>query len=370
MSSTPSPALFGRDHEVAQVHWARLDGSVALELGPHRLDVEAAGPTVATIPMPPHGGVLRVHHRGATVLQRVTTPLRPPPGAELVRFATINDLHFGSAGFDHDASMREVPEPAEAHWQRCTRAAIAEAHAWGATRLVIKGDLTHTGSRRAWDLLASTLADAPMPVTAIPGNHDTFPLVGRVDPYVVPAQLGIPLTRWVDVDDLPGIRIIRINTTLPHHGRGRLAHVTALVADAAADARRAGRAAFLAAHHHINPAPFPIFWPNGITKSEGEAFLRTVGRANRAVVYTAGHTHRHRRRTVAGVTHVEVGSPKDYPGTWAGYVVHEGGIIQTVRRVARPDCVAWTERTAGAAHGLWGRWSPGRLEDRCFALTW
>jgi hypothetical protein len=48
----------------------------------------------------------------------------------------------------------------------------------------------------------------------------------------------------------------------------------------------------------------------------------------------------------------EVGSPKDYPGTWAGYVVHEGGIRQVVRRVAAPEVIRWTESTDGPCSGV------------------
>ena len=66
----------------------------------------------------------------------------------------------------------------------------------------------------------------------------------------------------------------------------------------------------------------------------------------------------------------ETGSPKDHPGTWTGYVVHEGGIRQVVRRVARPDVIRWTERSRRAAGGAWGVWSPGRLTDRCWDLPW
>ena len=40
----------------------------------------------------------------------------------------------------------------------------------------------------------------------------------------------------------------------------------------------------------------------------------------------------------------EVGSTKDHPGTWAGYLVYEGGIVQTVRRIMDPTALAWTER--------------------------
>jgi hypothetical protein len=66
----------------------------------------------------------------------------------------------------------------------------------------------------------------------------------------------------------------------------------------------------------------------------------------------------------------ETGSPKDHPGTWTGYVVHEGGIRQQVRRVERPDVIAWTEHSARAAGGAWGRWSPGTLAQRNFRLDW
>jgi hypothetical protein len=88
------------------------------------------------------------------------------------------------------------------------------------------------------------------------------------------------------------------------------------------------------------------------------------------LLFTAGHTHRNRRRRIAGVEATEVGSPKDFPGGWGGYVVHEGGIRQVVRRVAAPDCLPWLERSRWAALGAWGRWSPGRLDARCFSLTW
>ena len=76
---------------------------------------------------------------------------------------------------------------------------------------------------------------------------------------------------------------------------------------------------------------------------------------------TSGHTHRHRARRHGPLLVTEVGSPKDYPGTWAGYLVYEGGIVQTVRRVMAPEAIRWTQRTARMFGGAWGRWSPGRL---------
>ena len=51
-----------------------------------------------------------------------------------------------------------------------------------------------------------------------------------------------------------------------------------------------------------------------------------------------------------------------FPGTWAGYAVHEGGIRQVVRRVAAPDAIAWTDRTRHGLGGMWGLIAPGRRE--------
>ena len=92
--------------------------------------------------------------------------------------------------------------------------------------------------------------------------------------------------------------------------------------------------------------------------------------ANPATLVTAGHTHRNRRRRYGPIPITEVGSPKDYPGVWAGYAIHEGGIRQIVRRTADPSVLAWTERTGDTVMGQWRRWSPGSLDDRCFSHTW
>jgi hypothetical protein len=98
--------------------------------------------------------------------------------------------------------------------------------------------------------------------------------------------------------------------------------------------------------------------------------VRALRRANPAVVVTSGHSHRHRLRLIEGVPHVEVGSVKDYPGVWAGYVVHEGGIRQVVRRVSPNDCMRWTDKTRRVMFGTWPLFARGSLTDRCFVHHW
>ena len=110
--------------------------------------------------------------------------------------------------------------------------------------------------------------------------------------------------------------------------------------------------------------------PVGVPPAEARQFLDALAAANPHTLVSSGHTHRHRRRHHGPVTITEVGSTKDFPGTWAGYDVHEGGIVQTVRRIADPSAIRWTDHTRRAAAGLWSRWAPGRLGDRCFTRTW
>jgi hypothetical protein len=171
----------------------------------------------------------------------------------------------------------------------------------------------------------------------------------------------------VQIRDVPGLRIVLVDTSVPGHRHGEITPHVDEIADAVRDAPGP---AFVALHHQLMTTPVPTYIPVGIDRDQSRAFLDRLVAANPAVFVTSGHTHRHRRRRHGSAVITEVGSPKDYPGTWAGYVVHEGGIRQVVRRVARPDVLRWTDRSSAAAFGLWGRWSPGTLDDRCFVHTW
>ncbi len=168
------------------------------------------------------------------------------------------------------------------------------------------------------------------------------------------APWSCPASAWSLID----------STTAGHHA-GRLDHVTPRLADALE-----GRPALVVLHHHLLQLPFSTYWPPGIGSPEAGRFIAALAEATPAAVVASGHTHRHRMRRVGNLVVAETGSPKDHPGTWTGYVVHEGGIRQVVRRVSRPDCMVWTEYCRRAAGGAWGLWSPGTLSQRCFRLDW
>jgi predicted phosphodiesterase len=293
--------------------------------------------------------------------------LAPPPGEELFRFATVSDLHIGADAFGFRNTMREEPEPAEPHPVRCTRAAMTELTAWGAQLMLIKGDLTHKGREREWREIGSLLAKATIPVEMMPGNHDHYGKALDPDPYEALDHLGHAMTRHVASRDVPGLRIVMVDSTDAPRGGGHVRHHQAAVV---AELRASDRPALITMHHHTQRMPLATFWPPGIPSQEAARFLGAVAAVQPATFVSSGHTHRHRRRYVGPLVLTEVGSPKDFPGVWAGYVVHEGGIRQVVRRITQPDLLAWTDFTAGAVLGAWGLWSPGLLGHRCFSHTW
>ena len=298
------------------------------------------------------------------VLSRVTT-LAPPPGRLLSRFATLNDIHIGERRFGALSTIEDVrplPEGWETYTLRCARHALDEALAWGADAIVVKGDLTRRGTPVELREAGKLLAGLPVPAEAVLGNHELH--THGVDARSVLAENGIDIPDEPWARDLPGVRLIFGHS--PVHGHKYGAIDPAQRGQLAALAGAAPSAAFVVVHHQPQRWRIAGEYPPGIPGPQSVALLDALGAANRATMVATGHTHRHRRRHHGPVVVVETGSTKDYPGTWAGYAVHEGGIRQVVRRISAPDVMAWTEGTYWALGGLWGRWSPGQLADRCF----
>ena len=295
-----------------------------------------------------------------------TRTLAAPPGPELFRFATVSDLHLGAGNWGFlktmtDAAAHEHPDP---YPLRCARAAISEAAGWGAQLLVIKGDLVQHRSPADF-AVAGALIDAfpDLPMMLIPGNHDVDLVRSDMD---LPALGSRKLTYVTDAaaNDVPGARILVADTTIRGRGDGTLERTGAAVLDLAT----CDRPVFVGLHHHFHRYGVVTHWPLGIPKSEADAFFPALRRVNPLAFVTSGHSHRDRLRTHHGIACSEVASTKDWPGVWAGYVVHEGGIRQVVRKVSA--AVDWHEYSRGAVFGLWGAWAPGRLDERCFGLDW
>ncbi|MCU1355935.1 MAG: Calcineurin-like phosphoesterase [Acidimicrobiales bacterium] len=337
-------------------------------------DGAASSPGSVLIAGLPAGRLLTVRASGPAVRGERDLALRTLdalPGSELCRIATLSDLHLGTEVFGQRGTIREHPKPEIPHPQRCTAAAIEEAVHWGAERIVVKGDLTNAGTPKQWREYARLVGESPVPVDALPGNHDHAHPKGwtTIAPPEAAASFHLSIANPILVRDHPGLRVVLVDTTRAGRHGGSVAGVESDVADAVAGAGRDG-GVIVALHHQLQPHLMAEGWPAGIPRDESMRFLESLGAAHRHVLVTSGHTHRHRRWGHAGVAVTQVGSTKDYPGVWAGYAVSEGGMRQIVRRVGRTDCLVWTDHSRRAAAGLWRHIAPGRLDARCFNLPW
>lgn len=362
--------VFAVEVDAAQVSWRNLaPGPVRVSCADTELTVEYHGDSavVALDNLPPNSH-LTVEVRAAddSLFRLPIVTLAPPPGELLARFASLSDLHLGSTKFGLIFKRSENPEPDVPHPMRCAIAARTEALAWGAEQLVLKGDLTHHTGAEEWPQLAEFLHGLTVPHLLTLGNHDRQPKKKGIDTDKGLANSGIGF-RPVDSVDLPGIRLVVADTSVQDRGYGRVHAIRDEVVDLLA---QTNGPTFLGLHHHLEGLPFPWFWPPGIPFAQGRHFLETVKAANPRLLISSGHTHRNRAYRRRGVLITEVGSPKDYPGVWAGYSVYEGGITQTIRRVCEPSALAWTDPTRKAVGGIWGMWAPGHIDQRCISHTW
>lgn len=390
----PRAWLFGVDHDAAQVAWRglrpgrlRIEARAASGVVAPPIELELREPAEAvaeggaradagatTIGHLPAGRLLTLRLTGSALagpVELAARTLAALPGEELTRIATISDLHLGTRSFGQRGTIRELEAHQDPHPWRCATAAVDAAVGWGATRLVAKGDLTNIGAPPQWRAYAALVHACPIPVDAVAGNHDCGAYGGRraLDPPDAAAAFGLTIATPILVRDLPGLRLVLADTTVPGRNRGHIHPVADAVLDAVAEAPQDG-GVLLALHHQLQPHAIAEGPPVGIPQQESARFLDRLGAVHRHVVVTSGHTHRHRRWGRAGVVVTQVGSTKDYPGVWAGYRVHEGGLAQTVRRIERADCTGWLDRSRLAGYGAWEHVAPGRLDARCFDVPW
>lgn len=358
--------VFAVEDRAVQLAWADLGpGRHALAVGPVEGEADGGpGTWTATGLAPGTAHAVRVDGRNVGT----ATTLEALPGPELCRVATVSDCHVGENGFGYLFEMEE-PAGVEPYAIRCLRAATGAAATWGAQLLVVKGDLTQRAQTDELDAALELLAGLPMPVVVAPGNHEVKRRATDWAAAVRAAGLTAVAATEPEVVELPGLRVVVGDTTIRHHHNGTLANgrADALVA-AATDGD--GGPTLLCLHHQLEPGRHHTTWPPGIGGPEAVPFLDRLAEAAPRTWVTTGHTHRNRGRSHGPLTVTEVGSTKDFPGTWAGYTVHRTGMRQTSFHVTGEGSDAWLDRTRKAAGRVWGLWSPGRLADRCRTTTW
>jgi Icc protein len=384
--------VFAVEDTAAQVTWRSLPApEVTLEIGdrtvtvaagppawlrrthrpPRRLGTGAGGPGALDVDGLEPGTEYDVCASAPGMPRRLVARVRtlpPPPGRLLSKVATLSDCHLGAHHFGALGTIEDrtpLPPGWEPHPLRCARAALAEAVAWGADLVVVKGDVTADSEPAEFREAGRLLGGSPVPVVACLGNHDDR---HRVPGAAILAGYGIAAYSSPAVRDLPGVRVVLGHTPHPRLRRGYLSGGQARQLAALAGGSAGGALVFV--HHQLELSRWRRAYPPGVARAQSRRFLAALADAQPHSLVSAGHTHRCRRHQHGPVTITEVGSTKDYPGVWGGYAVYEGGVRQVVKRVAEPSALAWTETGAAALGGLWGRWAPGALEDRCFTAEW
>jgi predicted phosphodiesterase len=288
-----------------------------------------------------------------------------PAGERLTTVCTVNDVHFGEVecgilnGID-DHPVYTTTDGDEPYPELMNRCAIADIRAARPDVVVVKGDLTSMGTRAEYQSFLNAYGPAfGERLVHVRGNHDAY----HGEDFAAFSHQSVTL---------PGVKLAVIDTSIPGKASGGVAAETlAWLDQLAADA---DRPVLVFGHHHAwNPdsrdRPEAYF---GINPDDSERLVDVVARRPRIAGYFAGHTHRNRVRHFSAtgpVPWVEVACVKDFPGAWAEYRVHEGGILQIFRRISAPEALAWSHKTRDMYGGIYEEYAFGELDDRCFAIA-
>jgi Icc protein len=300
-----------------------------------------------------------VHH-----VDGVEVRTLPHPGGEMLcRFATVNDVHFGETecGVIDSADVEPMLSSApgeDPYPEMMNAAAVSEIRAIDPVAVIAKGDLTTHGTFDEYqaflDCYLGAFGDR---LHHVRGNHDAKDDKFAADP--------------VQRIDLPGVTAAVLDTTIPGAPSGR---ITAEQLEWLDDLAAGTEVPVLVFGHHQPWDPGSQERPAGyfgINPDDSEALVGVIARRPAIRGYFAGHTHRNRLRRFAAtgdVPYVEVACVKDFPGAWAEYQVHEGGIVQLHHRISTPQALAWTERTRAMFWGAYPEYSFGTIADRCFVI--
>jgi 3',5'-cyclic-AMP phosphodiesterase len=299
-----------------------------------------------------------IHHVGDHEVQT----LPRPAGELLCRIGTVNDLHLGEiecGKIDDDprGPIQRVAPGDRPHPETMNLAAVAEMAAADLAAVVVKGDLSRDGTDDEFaSFEACYRAAFGTRLHVVRGNHDAYR-----------GQSEYTGDAWID---LPGVSIALLDTVIPQRTTGTITTDQLQWLDD--HAATADRPVMVMGHHQqwISGKRHNDYF--GLDPDSSDGLAEVAARRPCIVAYTAGHTHRHRRRAMScGVPSIEVGCVKDFPGTWAEYRVYDGGITQVVQRMSSADALNWSERCRHLLSDFgidYETYAMGSLEDRCFNI--
>ena len=219
----------------------------------------------------------------------------------------LTDVHITPSGLIND-------QPSTARLER----AVAEILRWhsDAAACVISGDLTENGTAEEYAVAAGILADLPMPVLPMAGNHD--------DRASLRGALALPdgaMPGFVQYRvDVGAVTLLCLDTQVPHKPYGRLC-AERLDWLGRALTGTEGRAVLVFLHHP--PCRLGLGPLDDICLRHPETFLDMI--AGRADHLFCGHVHRPTAGTIRGIPFatqraLAYQAPRPFPPwTWATF---------------------------------------------------
>lgn len=288
----------------------------------------------------------------------------PARGELLCTFTTVNDVHFGERsaglidGIDEWPAIT-VDEGEDPFPEFMSAGAIAEMKAISPELVVVKGDLTSSGTQAEFDRFLDVYRGAfGEQMIYIRGNHESF---HGLDCGSIEMQ----------ERNLPGVTIALLDTSRDGQINGTFSPDQLDWLDELAS--RADRPVMVFGHHPVWDETVEARSNDtfGLLPDATDSLAQTFARRSSLVGYFAGHTHRNHLTKLSLVpdrVFAELGCVKDYPGTWAEYRVFDGGILQVHRRISTPQALRWSEKARNMFGGLYGPYALGDLDERCFAI--
>ena len=191
----------------------------------------------------------------------------------------ISDLHLRGDG---KLSFRKVDTPA------CLRTAAAYLHALNRMpdAIVITGDLADSGDEHAYHMLYEALGDLPVPIYAVPGNHDRRDRMRAILKGWVPEESPVP-PRVCHCVDMGEVRLVMLDSMEPGSHSGHCPEAMARWLDACLQ-EDSSRPALVFMHH----PPFITGMGAMDEPFEGADLLRDVLSRAPWARLCCGHMHR------------------------------------------------------------------------------
>jgi Icc protein len=198
--------------------------------------------------------------------------------------AQLTDCHLG-ADWDRDPAdaLEEVID------------AVIAAAGDGLVAVVVTGDIAHAGSEEEYARAGASLRRLPVPVHALPGNHDDRARLAR--------QFALPDTGRADLSHavaLGPLRLVALDTQRPGQDGGQFDAPRAewLAATLAEDRVTP---TLLAMHHPPLPTGIPVMDGIGLPAAERAVLHEVLEGQPQVRAICAGHVHRTIAGTFAGI---------------------------------------------------------------------